>query len=463
MKHQISIKRRLLWWLGYSFLCITILAIMTIYFFINREINQYFDDALMQEGNNVIDRLYVNESKIKFKQQHLGINLQTSTGESSIFYSIVDASGKLIAGFKNIPKPIKNKYQDTYYNAKFFNHKIRVYRKVHTMLRNKQSYTVMITIAETLEDRNAILYKIYVILAIITTLIIVSTLFLTSFSITKSLSPLIDLQYSFKRRDIHDLTPIKENKTPIEVISLVQSINQLLKRLKKSFLHVEQFNADVSHQLRTPLAELKIMLETDDSINEEQRGFYLESIHTMVHTTEQLLLQAHTNPDTYDRINFKPFNLTKLCKKVALLKAPILYADGFDITFEGKKNLWISGVDIIIESLLNNLITNAQKYAINENSEETSILTFRIQENNDTVIASILDNGPGVPEQYLEKIFTRLFRLDTQKKGTGLGLAIVKQIVELHNGSIKITNRKPHGLNISMTFPKIKTPQNIIS
>ena len=457
---QISIKKRLLGWLGYSFLGITMLAIVTVYIFVNREINHYFDDTLVHESSNIIDRLYVTKSQIKFKNQHLGIDLQTSSGDSSIFYSIEDTKGILLFGFKNIPKPRNNDDQQVFYNAQFLDQEIRAFQTSYTMIRNKQSFTVRITIAETLEDRNTILYKIYFILATMTILFIVSTLFFTLIAINKGFEPLKALQQSIKRRDAHDLTPISGNKIPIEVISLVQSINELFTKLKKSFLHVERFNQDVSHQLRTPLAELKMYIEMDESIDVKQKPFYLENINTMVHTTEQLLLHAHTNPDAFDRVQFKPFNLTELCKKIAMQKAPILYQNGFDMAFESDESYWINGGAVIIESLLCNLIDNAQKYARNENATENNTLTLRLKEEKETIIMSLLDNGQGIPEKYLDKIYDRFFRLDTQKQGTGLGLSIVKQIVELHNGSIKLSNRKPHGLDVSIIFPKYQIPKN---
>ncbi|MDD2383421.1 MAG: sensor histidine kinase [Sulfurospirillaceae bacterium] len=452
--HQISIKKRLLGWLSYSFLGITLLVIITVYLFVNREINRYFDDTLVHESSSIIDRLYIANSHIKFKNQHLGIDLQTSLGDSSIFYSIEDTSGNLLFGFKNIPKPLKNNKQQIFYDAQFLNQKIRAFQTSYTMMRNKQSFTVIITIAETLEDRNAILYKLYFIITMITISFIVSTLAFTLIAISKGFEPLKALQNSIKKRDVHDLTPISENKIPIEVISLVQSINQLFTKLKKSFLHVEHFNQDVSHQLRTPLAELKMYIEMDESIDEKQKPFYLENINTMVHTIEQLLLHAHTNPDAFDRIQFKPFNLTELCKKIAMQKAPVLYQNGFDIAFEAEESYWINGSAVIIESLLCNLIDNAQKYARNENTIKANTITLCIKEENETIIMRLLDNGPGIPQKYLDKIYDRFFRLDTQKQGTGLGLSIVKQIVELHEGSIVLTNRKPHGLDVSITFPK---------
>ncbi|MDD3342759.1 MAG: ATP-binding protein [Sulfurospirillaceae bacterium] len=452
--HQISIKKRLLGWLGYSFLGITMLTIVAVYIFVSREINHYFDEILVHESHNIIDRLYIDKSQIKFKNQHLGIDLQTSSGDSSVFYSIENDSGNVLFGFKNIPKPFYSTKQPIFYDAWFLEQKIRAFQTSYTMMRNKQSFTVIITIAETLEDRNAILYKIYFIITMITILFIGSTLFFTLFAINKGFGPLNALQFSIKKRDAYDLTPISENKIPIEVIALVQSINQLFGKLKKSFLHVERFNQDVSHQLRTPLAELKMYIEMDESVDAKQKSFYLENINTMVHTTEQLLLHAHTNPDAFDRVQFKPFNLTELCKKVAMQKAPVLYQNGFDISFESNDNFWINGSAIIIESLLCNLINNAQKYAVNEDNTENNAITLCIEEERETIRLSMLDNGPGIPEKYLTKIYDRFFRLDTQKQGTGLGLSIVKQIVELHNGSIELTNRKPHGLKISITFPK---------
>jgi two-component system, OmpR family, sensor histidine kinase TctE len=452
----ISIKKQLIGWLSYSFILISILSVLSIYLLINDQINKYFDNALMHESSNIIDRLYVHNAQIKFKNPYSGINLQTSAGDSSVFYSIQDASYNFIAGFKNIPKPKDTKTKQTFYDTKFLGQPLRVFRKIYTMTRSNHTYTVFITVAETLEDRKKVIYKIFSLLFIITVSISINTLIFTLISINKGLQPLKDLQHSIRNRDIHDLTPIKENKTPIEVISLVQSINHLFKELKRSFLHVEQFNEDVSHQLRTPLAELKILLQTDESINKEQKALYLESINTMTYTTEQLLLRAHTNPDTYDRTTFSPFDLTKLCKKVAQRKAPILFENNFDIVFEAKSSMWMNGSPIVIESLLNNLIDNAQKYAKNKSINEKNIITLRLKEEPTTLVMFFSDNGPGIAEKFLDQVCDRFFRLDMSQKGTGLGLNIIKQIVKLHNGSIKISNKKPHGLEICIIFPKYK-------
>lgn len=452
--HHPSIKKRLTTWLVYSFLCISILALMATSLFINHEINQHFDNILVHESHNIIDRLYINNSEIKFKNQHIGTILQTSFGDSSVFYSIQNSSNDLLFGFKNIPQP-SHEYKDSIlYDAKIYDQNVRAFQIRHTMVRNQQVYPVTITIAETLEDRKVILYKIYFILFIIIILIISSTLFFTLFAINKGFEPLNNLQHSIKKRDINDLTPIRETKIPIEVIALVQSINQLFRKLKKSFLNIKQFNQDVSHQLKTPLTELKMSIELDEAIDNKQRLLYISNINTMGRTIDQLLLHAHTNPDTFDCMQFKPFNLTDLCKKVAMNKTPLLYKYGIEMMFEAKQDFYINGSDTIMESLLNNLIDNAQKYAQPTHEGGRTILSFFIHEIEHKIVMNISDNGPGIPEKYLDKIFDRFFRIDTKTHGTGLGLSIVKQIVELHSGTIMLTNKASHGLNIDIEFPK---------
>lgn len=450
---KISIKQDLLKRLGYSFLLITLIATITINIFINYAINQYFDNRLKHESEDIINRLYIEKSQIKFKNKHLGINLQTSAGDSSVFYSIKNSSGVLLFGFNGIPRPSKNNFKQVLYDAEFFNHKMRIFSTYHTILRNKHTFTTIITIAETLEDRKNILYKIYAIFTIITIFIIAGTILSTLFAIDKGLRPLEAIQNSIRKRDANDLTFINENKVPIEIISIVRSINQLFEKLKKSFLNVKQFNADVSHQLKTPLSELKIYLDLDESIDKEQKILYLENINTITHTIDQLLLHAHTSPDTFDSTQFKPFNLTKLCKTIAMRKAPILYQNRFDIIFKAEDVFWIYGEHAIIESLLNNLIDNAQKYAYNKRCNENTI-TLHLEDKDNRVIINILDNGPGIPKESINKVFDRFVRLNKHKKGTGLGLSIVKQIVELHNGTIRLSNKKPCGLHVAIEFRK---------
>jgi two-component system sensor histidine kinase TctE len=251
------------------------------------------------------------------------------------------------------------------------------------------------------------------------------------------------------------LRPIGED-VPVEVFSFVQSINNLFLKLKKSFLHVERFNADVSHQLSTPLAELKVLIETDEVLkNSSNKAQYLEIIDGMAHTTHQLLLLAKTNPDAFDREWFNPINFTELCEKVIKAKVPFIYNHGFEFDFQADDDLCINGGPIILECLLNNLIDNAINYAIDEDKKAMGEIKLSLKRKDGFIILCVEDEGYGIPKEHLESIYDRFFRLYRKKQGSGLGLSIVKQIAQLHNATVKITNKKPHGLKVTITFKSL--------
>ncbi len=451
-----SIHSRLLTWLTIPLGLVITLVFVIIFILLSRNVNQHFDNALLIASKNIEDRLYVRGGVLKFSLPHFRIDIQTSLGEGSVFYSVEDENNNLIVGHANIPKPkIKNHKKTNFYNASYANQEIRVLYVKHEMYRNGTIYRANIMVAETFEDRKDLVITILLITISITCLIVFITIIASLFSVKKGIEPLVNLHYSITKRDMHDLTPINEN-VPIEVDSLVKSINNLFLKLKKNFLHVEHFNADVSHQLRTPLAELKVLIETDEvlknSIKKEQ---YLEIIDGMTHTTQQLLLSAKTNPDAFDRTWFKPIDLTELCEKFAKAKVPFIYESGFEFAFECEVGLCINGEHIVIESLLNNLIDNAINYAIDEDKNPMGTIIMSLKSKENHIFLSVEDEGYGIPKEHLKNIYNRFFRLDRRKQGSGLGLGIVKQIAELHNGTVNIKNKKPHGLKVTVTFQSL--------
>ena len=322
-----SIRSRLLIWLGIPFTLVSLFAFFIIFVLLSRNVNQHFDNTLLVAAKSIEERLYVRDGILKFNQPHFGIDLQTSSGEGSVFYSVTDEDGKLLAGFEDIPKP-KILEKSTFYDATYLNQEIRALYVEHHMFRNNLLYKAVIIVSETTQDRKALILEILLTTIIITLVIIFIAIIASVFSVKKGLEPLIDLEYLIRKRDINDLTPLKE-EVPMEVESFVTSINNLFTKLKKSFLHVERFNADVSHQLRTPLAELKVLVESDESLQNTQQ--YHKIIDSMTHTTEQLLLWAKTNPDAFDRDWFKALNLSELCEKYAKQKVPFIYQKDFDL------------------------------------------------------------------------------------------------------------------------------------
>lgn len=449
-----SIKQRLFIWLSIPLGFATVIVVAIIFSLMSTNVNQHFDNSLLVASKNVEDRLYVKDGVLKFSLPHFGLDIQSSEGESSIFYSVIDAHGNLLSGHENIPKPEKIK-KSIFYNTNYANQDIRALYVEHEMYRNGLIYKAIIIISETLEDRQEWILNMFLITIVLSVLVVLVAIVVSLFSVKKGIEPLLDLQYLIKKRDMNDLSPI-EAKVPLEVVSLVQSINHMFVKLKKSFLHVERFNADVSHQLRTPLAELKVLMETDEVLkNSQNKELYLGIIDRMAHTTDQLLLSAKTNPDAFDRNWFQAIDFTALCEKVVKSKVPFIYNKGFEFDFEVEDDLWIHGGPIVLEGMISNLIDNSINYAIDENDQPMGEIKLSLVKKEDNIVFCLEDEGYGIPDEHLLNICDRFFRLDIRKKGSGLGLSIVKQIAQLHGATIEITNKKSKGLKVEIVFKSL--------
>jgi len=454
----LSIRSRLIDLLSTSLVLVALSAFAAVFLFLHYKVNKHFDDALLSEARNIINRLYVQEGEIHFKVPELGINLQTASGKGSVFYTIEDDYKSVVSGFEALPRPLLNKRINdvTFYDEMYAGEKIRALLVMHKMYRNSIPYHATIIVAETLEDRNAMIHEIFIAISGVTCIIIFIVIAVSLIAVNKGLEPLISLQQFIQKRDIHDLTPIDEQSVPKEVLSLVESINQLFIKLKKSFSHIEHFNADVSHQLRTPLAELKVLMQMDACLQQSsKKERYTGIIDTMAHTTQQLLMYAKTNPDAFDRVRLKPINLSALCEKVASDKVPFIYAEGFEFVYECSGALWINGGPIILESLLQNLLDNALLYARTAEDKPMGTITLSVENDSNFAILKVCDEGPGIAPEYLDRVCERFFRLDTKKNGSGLGLGIVLHIVELHNATLNFSNRFPHGLEVKIVFPLV--------
>lgn len=454
----LSIRSRLIDLLSISLIIVGLVSFSAIFIFLNYKVNKHFDSALMAEARNIINRLYVQSGQIQFKVPELGINLQTASGKGSVFYSIEDDYETVISGFEFIPRPLMNKRinEVVFYNDMYATEPIRALLMVHKMYRNGVGYYATIIVAETLEDRNGMIQEIFLAISGVTCILIFIVMLVSLFAVNKGIEPLVNLQYFIKKRDINDLTPISEKNVPKEVLSLVESINQLFIKLKKSFSHIEHFNADVSHQLRTPLAELKVLIEMDEELKKSgHKDKYINIINTMSHTTQQLLMYAKTNPDAFDRVRFAPINLTELCQRVATDKVLFFYQEGFEFEFDAPEPAWINGGPIILESLINNLLDNALHYARTQEGKAIGLVTLHVKNDHKRVVLSVIDEGPGVNESYLDKVCERFFRLDTKTYGSGLGLGIVKQIAFLHEATVVLSNRIPQGLRVDVSFPSL--------
>ncbi|MDO6508594.1 ATP-binding protein [Colwellia sp. 4_MG-2023] len=231
-------------------------------------------------------------------------------------------------------------------------------------------------------------------------------------------------------------------------------------KLKEFELQRKEFVANVSHELRTPLTAIQGLSETlieFPELDQEKRCYFIGVIHThsirLEGIIENLLTLSKIEKETeVDEIDFVDESVTLaisnaifLCKDKALKRnINIILNNAEDISFKHNSSL--------IEQAIINLLNNAIKYS-NGNSEINITI---IKENNDIKI-NVADQGSGIPEEHLSRLFERFYRVDKARSrqlgGTGLGLSIVKHIALAHKGTVSVTSELNKGSVFSLILP----------
>ena len=269
------------------------------------------------------------------------------------------------------------------------------------------------------------------------------------------LRPLQQLAHLLEQREADDLDPLKEEGYPGELAALVASTNSLLTRLANAFERERRFAADAAHELRTPLAVLKITLhniteeaELTNSNLQELRA----SVDRMGHSIEQILALYRLTPDKF-QATLKQVDISALARQSIAELYPKCQEKNQQIALEAEP-LKIDCDPFAISTLLRNLIDNACKY-----TPAGGTIVLNVNSQQDHLLICVEDSGPGIPGAYQHRVFDRFYRLGGDQhrsnvNGCGLGLSIVDHIVRLHHGKIEL-GQSQHlgGLSVRILLP----------
>lgn len=269
------------------------------------------------------------------------------------------------------------------------------------------------------------------------------------------LRPVDRLARDLGGRQAGDLHALSTADLPRELQPLATAANALLRRLEASFARERRFSADAAHELRTPLAALRIQADNlmfaagdhADSVAKLQSGF-----ERLSHLVEQILLLNRVAPDQYMG-RFEPIALGAAARHAIALLSNLLAQRTLDVEWRGSE-VSIRGDAFAIESLLVNLISNAIKY-----TPEGGAVRVQTGTEGSAVVLDVIDSGPGIPPGQRERVFDRFYRVDGDRQpagvaGCGLGLSIVRQVAELHGARIELRDSSfPTGLWVRVVFP----------
>ncbi|MFY7698068.1 MAG: ATP-binding protein [Legionella sp.] len=276
------------------------------------------------------------------------------------------------------------------------------------------------------------------------------------FIIGRGLHSLDRVAQEVANREPNHLKPVNILEIPEEIKPVIDELNKLFYRLDEGFEREKRFAADAAHELRTPLAALKAQAQValnTNNIDEKNQALQklIASVNRSTHIIQQLLTMSKLVPEAASNHEVDAINLSKITHEVLVMLAPTAIEKQIELEFEtGENDLGFIGNPTAIGILIRNLVDNAIRYC----NDHGRVIVHAYKEN-DTVVLSVQDNGPGIPEELRSRVFERFFRvLGNKSPGSGLGLAIVQQICDLHNARITLkTPSQGNGLIVNVYFP----------
>jgi two-component system sensor histidine kinase TctE len=298
--------------------------------------------------------------------------------------------------------------------------------------------TATVIAAETLRRRVGIQHRLLALVLLPQLALIAAACAIIWFGITRGLRPLRELTQAVAQRGWNDLTALDSGRTPREVRPLAEAINGLMRRLSSAREGQQRFIANAAHQLRTPLAGL--IAQTEVALAEGEPQAHRAALQQLraasrraVRLVNQLLTLARSEPGNEPGVRFGPVDLAQLAERVTMDWVPEAIACNADLGYASDCETAITeGDELLLGEMLSNLIDNALRYGRRPGTVTVS-LTSRPQ-----LEISVQDDGPGIPEEELERVFERFHRVPgSPHSGAGLGLAIVREIAQSHGATVQ--------------------------
>ncbi len=274
-------------------------------------------------------------------------------------------------------------------------------------------------------------------------------------SVSRATRPLGNVQGQVAQRDPENLQPIAVDDCPAEIVPLVDGLNRLFVRVTRSIDNERRFTADAAHELRTPIAALRMQAQVARAAaDDRERRHALDNViagcDRATHLVEQLLTLARLDP-SFVRLQPESCDLYAVAKTVIGEIAPSAVAKGVELELDDGSPTLARGDAALLGILVRNLVDNAVRYSPARTTVRVHIAPA---DANTGPILTVTDEGPGVPADELSKLGERFYRaMGTGESGSGLGLSIVKRIVELHDSVVRFeAGVGGKGLQVTVVF-----------
>jgi two-component system sensor histidine kinase TctE len=380
-------------------------------------------------------------------------------GERDNVYYRIAVGNELLTGYADLPAPdVAGMAVDipAYRFADYRGQRIRIAEMRRSLPRIAQP--VIVQIAETLDNRRALTRRLILALVIGECVLVGAAALLLRPALGWSLLPLARLRGAVEARDRKarpDFSPLETGPLPIELRPLAGAFDRLLAQLDSATAGVRRFTADASHQMRTPLAVLKVQVALARRGSATEYGDALDEIADAVMRLERLVTQLLTLARAEEAGVAAPLeavDLREVAAAVITRRINQAIAAEVDLILDSDDGVQhvVPGYRTLIFEILSNLIDNGIRY--NRRGGTVSV-ALRTDEGGSAVI--VADDGPGIVPEQREMAFERFVRLGGAgaAEGSGLGLAIVRSAAARLNATIGFAEAE-RGTTLVLRFPR---------
>ncbi len=416
-----------------------------------------FDRALEYNATALAQLITVNKAQAQFVLPLPARELLRADDSDTVYYQVIGPKGEYLSGEKDLPRPGEEEKlspgEVRLRDDEFRGAAIKV-AYIWVKLELPESKPALVQVAETLDKRSVLATEIVKGVMLPQFVILPLAVLLVWLALVQAIKPLNHLEERIRARSPDDLSPLDVEAVPMEVAPLVSSVNDLLLRLKDSISTQKRFLADAAHQLKTPLAGLRMQADlaqregaNAEDLKQSLRQIGRSSIRA-THTVNQLLALARAESSGTVLIH-QPCDLAQLTMDVIRDCVPRAMDKHIDVGYEGAQpgadGVMVKGNATLLKEMVRNLVDNAINYTPS-NADKPGMITARVLVDpfSKVLVVQVEDSGPGIPAAERELIFQPFYRvLGTQVDGSGLGLPIVLEIARQHHASVSVDDSRP--------------------
>jgi two-component system sensor histidine kinase TctE len=430
-----------------------------------------YDRSLLSTARALAERVSILDGKTVVNVPYVALDSFETDTLGRLYYKVSGVNGEFISGFEDLPDLPKNVPRSDIYpalvhffHANYHGQAVRIAALHQPVYDDQMRGIALIEVAETVDARRGLSRTILIDTLLRQAALLLAVALLVWVALRFVLHPLMELKAVVEEREPTDLSDFDATLVHKEIRPLVNAMNGYMARLQTLISSQKRFIADASHQLRTPLTVLKtqaeLALRENDPVAMRQ---IVQSIagttDATVHLANRLLTLARTGHGIAEA-EMSQISLREVLHQVCVELALPAVKKHIDLSLDAEQDVRIYGHSLLLHEMLSNLLDNALRYTPEHGQIAIRLCAVNLALANGAAYAQLVmeDSGPGIPAAEREKVFEPFYRAlaagDSNPGGTGLGLSIVRDILNLHQGQIRLSEgANGKGLRLELLLP----------